>query len=506
MNLADAIAAHAEAVPDKTAIRFEGLDIGYDVLAARIDAAAGVLARDFAIRRGNRVAYLGLNHPDMLVLLFACARLGAIFLPLNWRLAGPEHEFILRDCKPRLLVAAADFAAQIAAIGATAAAIPKLSVGRTVPGWSSWETRLAAGGDPAVGTGSRDDPVLLVYTSGTTGTPKGALLTQANIHWNTANSIHMHAMSGYDHVLTTIPMFHVGGLNIQTVPVLLAGGTVTVHARFDAGATLDAIARDRPTLTVLVPAQMTALFAHPAWETADLSSLRLVTTGSTIVPVPLIERIHARDIPVIQVYGSTETAPVVVYQTAADAERKIGSAGRAGLHSEMRLVDDDGNEVPAGAPGEILIRGPQVMREYWGDPGGTAEVLRDGWFHTGDIGHLDADGWLYVNDRKKDVIISGSENIYPAELEAVLAGCEAIAENAVVARPDGTWGEVPVAVVVLRAAGEMDRAAVLALFEGRLARFKHPKDVVFVPALPRNAMGKVQKFRLREMVAGGGDG
>ncbi len=224
------------------------------------------------------------------------------------------------------------------------------------------------------------------------------------------------------------------------------------------------------------------------------------------MPVPPIRRLHERGVKVIQVYGSTETAPVVVYQTGDDAERRIGSAGRAGLHSEMRLVDEAGNEVPPGERGEILIRGPQVMREYWGDPNGTAAALRDGWFHSGDVGHLDGDGWLYVDERKKDVIISGGENIYPAELEAVLAECDAIAENAVVARRDGKWGETPVAAVVLRRDGELDRDAVLALFEGRIARYKHPRDVVFMPALPRNAMGKVQKFRLREIVAESGDG
>ncbi|MDH3231320.1 MAG: AMP-binding protein, partial [Alphaproteobacteria bacterium] len=432
MDIADWIMQHAGLTPDKAAIRFAGADIGYGALAARIEAAARVLAGNFAIGRGDRVAYLGLNHPDMLVLLFACARLGAIFLPVNWRLAPPEHDFILRDADPKLLVAAPEFADEIAAIGAAAAAIPKAGLDAPVDDWPSWDALVAGADGGALGATAPEDPVLLVYSSGTTGQPKGALLTQDNLFWNAANSIHMHGMTADDHVLTTIPMFHVGGLNVQTIPALHAGGTATLHARFDAGATLDAIARDRPTLTVLVPAQMTALFAHPDWESADLSSLRLVTTGSTIVPVPPIRRFHARGVKVIQVYGSTETAPVVVYQTGEDAERRIGSAGRAGLHSEMRLVDDAGDEVRPGERGEILIRGPQVMREYWGDPGATAAVLRDGWFHSGDIGHVDADGWLYVDERKKDVIISGGENIYPAELEAVLAGCDAIAESAVV--------------------------------------------------------------------------
>jgi fatty-acyl-CoA synthase len=505
MGIADWIKQHADATPDRTAIRFAGAEIGYRALAARIEAAARVLAREFAVRRGDRVAHLGLNHPEMLVLLFACARLGAIFVPLNWRLAPPEHAFMLRNSGAKVLIAEPEFAEHVTTIGA-AANLPKASLGAPLDDWPSWDGLLdAAQGDITAQAGD-DDAVLLVYTSGTTGRPKGAVLTQSNLFWNAANSIHMHDLTGDDHVLTTIPLFHVGGMNIQTLPALHAGATVTLHPRFDPAATLRAIAQDRPTLTVLVPAQMLALFDLAEWESADLSSLRFVTTGSTIVPVPLIERLHERGVKVIQIYGSTETAPVVVYQTLADAERKLGSTGRAGLHSEMRLVDDAGVEVGPGERGEVLISGPQVMREYWGDPAATREALRDGWFHSGDIGHLDADGWLYVDERKKDVIISGSENIYPAELEAVLAACDAIAESAVVARPDGKWGEVPVAAVVPRRAGEIDRDAVLALFEGRIARFKHPRDVVFLTALPRNAMGKVQKFRLREIVAEGGDG
>jgi len=496
---------HAEAVPDKAAIRFGGAEIGYGALAARIADASRVLANGLAIGHGDRVAHLGLNHPDILVLLFACARLGAMLVPLNWRLAPPEHEFILSDSTPKLLVAEPQFADHVAAIGPPADTMPKAGLGGYVAGWRDFDALLRDAGGPAPGGGGEDDPVLLVYTSGTTGRPKGAVLTQANIRWNAANSAHMHALTADDHVLTTIPLFHVGGLNIQTTPALQAGATVTLHPRFEPGATLDAFARDRPTLTVLVPAQMTALFDHPDWPAADLSSLRVVTTGSTTVPVPLIRRLHERGVPVIQIYGSTETSPVVVYQRREDAETRIGSAGRAGRYSEMRLVDDGGNDVAAGERGEIVIRGPQVMREYWGDPEGTAAALRDGWFHTGDVGHADAEGWLYVDERKKDVIISGSENIYPAELEAVLAECDAIAEGAVVARPDGKWGEVPVAAVVPRRVGAIDRGAVLALFEGRIARYKRPKDVVFLTALPRNAMGKVQKFRLREMVAGSGD-
>ncbi|MEE8445209.1 MAG: long-chain fatty acid--CoA ligase [Alphaproteobacteria bacterium] len=502
MNLSDWIERWADTAPDRVAVRFAGEEIGYAALARRISAAARVLDGELHVRRGDRVAHLGYNSLEMLVLIFACARTGAIFTPLNWRLAPPEHAFIVEDSGAGLLIAEPEFAGHVAAIGEAAARITCVSLGAASGDWLSWPALVAAQDSDHEANASGDDPLLLVYTSGTTGRPKGVVLTQDALYWNALNSTAMHELTEADHVLTAIPMFHVGGINIQTLPVLHAGGTVTLHPRFDADAVLEAIERDRPSLCVLVPPMMAALLDHPRWETADLSSLRVVTTGSSIVPLPLIRGFHARGLPVIQVYGSTETAPIATCLSRADAEAKIGSGGKAAMHCDMRLVDDAGAEVAPGQPGEILIRGANVMREYWGNRAATAEALRDGWFHSGDIGHLDADGYLYIDERKGDMIISGGENIYPAELEAVLAECPEVAECAVVARPDERWGEVPVAVVAPRDGAAIDKQAVLGLFKGRIARFKHPKDVLFLDALPRNAMGKVQKFRLREILCG----
>jgi acyl-CoA synthetase (AMP-forming)/AMP-acid ligase II len=291
--------------------------------------------------------------------------------------------------------------------------------------------------------------LLIVYTSGTTGQPKGTVLSQAAVACNALNSIHMHGLRARDHVLTVLPMFHVGGLNIQTLPALSCGATVTLHARFDAGATLGAIAADRPTLTLLVPATMQAMIGHPAWATTDLSSLRAVATGSTDVPVPLIEAFHARGVPVIQVYGSTETGPVCLYQQTAEAFETVGSIGRAGRHSDIRLIDEAGREVADGTPGEILVRGGNVAEGYWRQPELTAAAFRDGWYHSGDVALRDERGLYWFKDRIKNVIISGGENIYPAELERILHGLPGIAEAAVVGRRDQRWGEVPVAVVAL---------------------------------------------------------
>jgi fatty-acyl-CoA synthase len=436
------------------------------------------------VTAGDRVAYLGFNHPLVLELLYACARVGAIFAPLNWRLAPPEHREILRDCSPKVLFVGAELRAQAGEIGTSVETVGIDAV------------ELA----PAPGPALRPEPsapVLLVYTSGATGRPKGVLLTQEALAANARNSIAAHDLTSADHVLTVLPMFHVGGLNIHTTPALAAGARVTLHARFDAEAALRAIAVDRPTMLLVVPQVSAAMTSHPAWDSTDLSSLRLVTTGSSIVPPAVIRAWHGRGIPVTQVYGLTESAPVAICLRLEDARRKAGSCGKPTIHCEARILDESDRDAAPGQVGEIVLRGPNLLREYWGDPDATKASFIDGWLRTGDLAHRDDEGFFYVDDRKKDLVISGGENIRPAELENVLGECQAILEAAVVGRSDAHWGEVPVAFVVAKPGSVLTRADVLALFDGRLARFKHPRDVVFVDRLPRNAMGKVLKQELR---------
>jgi fatty-acyl-CoA synthase len=487
-GLAQLIERRAALSPADIAITFEGAPINGDTLWRATLAMAGRL-HGIGIAPGDRVAHLGTNNPAFLVLLLACARLGAMLVPLNWRLAVPEHDYMLDNAGAALLIHDAAFAEHVAALAASRPSCRMLDL-----------DALAAlpRDDATESVGGADSPVLIVYTSGTTGRPKGAVLTQGALIWNALNATLMHTLTAADHVLTTLPLFHVGGLNIQTLPVLLAGGRVTLHRRFDPAATLAAIAGDRPSLTVLVPAQMAALIAHPAWTTTDLSSLRMVATGSMIVPVPLIEAFHARGVPVVQVYGSTETAPIAIYLTREDHARKIGSCGRPGPHCVARIVGRDGADVAQGERGEILLRGANLMREYWRNPAATEIAFAGGWFHTGDIGHQDEDGYFFVDERKNDLIISGGENIYPAELEAILAEEERIAEAVVVGRPDARWGEVPVAYVVLRPGAAITTDEILARFAGRLARFKHPHAVIVTDALPKNALGKVLRYQLRE--------
>ncbi len=479
MDLSHWIERHARFAPGAVAIRFEGAEISYAELARRIQGAAAVLA-ERGVKRGDAVAWLGVNHPMVLVLLFACARLGAMLVPLNWRLAPPEIARVAADCAPKLVLVEKSFAGVLPGLG--------LEI---------LEAHTDCSPERA---GGEDSPLLLCYTSGSTGAPKGVVLTQRAILWNAVNSTHMHDLTSADRVLTTLPLFHVGGMNIQTTPALHAGASVTLHAKFDAAAALEAIERERITLAVLVPAQLSALMALPRWQSADLSSLRMISTGSTIVSEAFVRKVSARGVSVIQVYGSTETCPVAAYVRAGDALRKAGSAGVPALHCEVKVVGEDGAALPPGRDGEILVRGPNVAAGYWNAPEETARAFAGGWYRSGDLGHFDGEGHLYVVARKTEMIISGGENIYPAEVESVLLECAAIEEACVLGKPDARWGEKLVAAVVVKAGCRVTRGEVMGLFEGRLARYKHPKDVHFLERLPRTALGKVRKEDVRAAI------
>lgn len=499
MDLCSLIDRNAAFSPDKTAIAFEGKRLSYAVFAARIERAATALKQELGVGRGDRVAILSLNRPDYLVLLYACARLGAMLVPLNWRLAIAEQLFILTDAGAKVLVLEQAFEGILPQL---APATSVVGLDFVPPRGTTFEDLLAR--NEGNGRNPHTDlscPLLIVYTSGTTGRPKGAVLRQEALFWNGVMSQHMHNMTSDDHVLTVLPFFHVGGLNIQTTPALQLGATVTIHARFTPDTALATIEQDRPTLTAMVPAIIQAVSEHSAWDAADLSSLKAVATGSTIVPPHLIDRFVARGVPVLQVYGSTETCPIAIYTRLRGDLSRAGSTGLAGLCCEAKVIDQAGNEVPAGTPGEIAVRGSNVFFEYWGNADATRDALHDGWYRTGDIGLCDADGYFWVRDRKKNMIISGGENIYPAEVERVLLEHPDVSECAVIGRPDPRWDEVPIAYVIRRSGSRLEAAELRAHAQAQLARYKVPRDIVFVTDLPRTALGKVQHFLLKQLDA-----
>jgi fatty-acyl-CoA synthase len=500
MDLSDLIERNAAFTPDKPAIVFEGKTLTYADFTARIEQTARALKSEFGVVSGDRVAILSLNRPDYLVLLYACARLGAMLVPLNWRLAVAEQLFILSDATVKILLLERAFAEILPELKKRLPDTRIAGLDFSPPGGITFDALLTqATGDSRNLHTDLTCPLLIVYTSGTTGRPKGAVLRQEALLWNGVMSQHMHGLTSDDHVLTVLPFFHVGGLNIQTTPALHHGGMVTIHARFTPEVALAAIARDRPTLTVLVPAIIQAVTEHPGWATTDLSSLKAVSTGSTIVPPHLIERLVARGVPVLQVYGSTETCPIAVYTRLGGDLARTGSTGLPGLFCEAIVINDDGVELPPDRPGEIAVRGPNVFAEYWGNAEATREALRDGWYRTGDIGLRDADGYFWVHERKKNLIISGGENIYPAEVERVLLEHPDVRECGVIGRPDPRWDEVPVAYVIRRAECGVGAEELKAHVLTQLARFKVPREFVFVDDLPRTALGKVQHFMLRQI-------
>jgi fatty-acyl-CoA synthase len=431
--------------------------------------------RNQGLQPGDIVAWLGVNTPQMLALLLACARVGTVFLPLNWRLAPDELAAICQHAGVALLLCSADQRALAAELRARGAVPPRVT------------ERAPSGLQPG--------DVMLVYTSGTTGRPKGAIHTQAGMLANAEVAIAVQGLGVSTRALAVLPMFHVGGLCIQVLPTLLAGGQVMLHPRFDAGAWLHDVGAWRPSTSLLVPATLQALVNHPDWPAANLGSLRFVNTGSSVVPVPLIEAFHARGVPVAQVYGSTETGPFSIALRPGEALAQVGKVGRPAPGVKLRLMGRDGQPVRPGEVGEIQLRGPNLMRGYHREPLASA-FSADGWFATGDLGRTDADGVTEVVGRLKDMIISGGENVFPAEVENLLVGAPGLAECALVGLPDARWGEVPVLAVVAQPGQALDLALLRACYESRLARFKHPRQVVQLPELPKTALGKVQKSEL----------
>ncbi|WP_301546833.1 long-chain fatty acid--CoA ligase [Gordonia sp. X0973] len=497
MDLGSWISRRTAINPDRPAITFGDTTWTYGQLDDRINRLASVLAAG-GVRAGDRVGYAGMNHPSFLEALFAAARLGAIFVPLNFRLTGAELAYILGDAGIGTLIA------DEAMAGVIDSADVHLTrrIGVTpIEGWEPIEELIAAAeplSEPAVPEPS--DVALIMYTSGTTGRPKGAMLTHGNMFWNNVNALLSLDTSESDTSLVCAPLFHIGGLNVTTLITLQKGGHIVLMPAFDPTAACALIEKHRITTMFGVPAMFLFMSQVPQFTTADLSSIRFLVCGGAPVPEPLMKTYAARGLPFAQGYGLTETAPLALVIGIEESAAKIGSAGSKVLPlSEVRLVDAANNEVAVGESGEVCVRGPQVMAGYWHNPEATAAVIDDeGWFHTGDVGREDADGYVYIVDRVKDMVISGGENVYPAEVESVLYSHPAIAEVAILGLPDEKWGEAVTAVVALADGQSVTLEELRDYAKDKLAGYKLPLRLEFVDALPRNPAGKVLKFKLRD--------
>jgi fatty-acyl-CoA synthase len=502
VNWFGVLAHHAERSPEKAITVFEGESTTYAQMAASAVALAGGL-HERGVGPGDVVGLLSYNCPEFLQTIFAANYLGAVAMPINWRLAAPEVRYILEHSEARALVC--DEAMREVAGQATEGldALVRSCIGGTADAAGGWTTlaELAAGGGdpPARVLTEADDVHRLMYTSGTTGRPKGVMLTHANLAWKNLAHIVEFGFTEADLGLACGPLYHVGALDLTTTSLLAAGATVIVHRVFDAAAVVDELERSRVTTVWLAPAMVNAIMALPDVEARDLSSVRVIINGGEKMPIPLIERI-GRTFPsawFADAYGLTETVSGDTFLDRDSIVAKLGSVGRACLHLEVQVWDDEGRPVAAGERGEIVLRGPKVFKGYWRDPEATERAFAGGWFHTGDIGVLDEDGYLFIVDRLKDMIVSGGENIAGSEVERVLYEHAAVLEVAVVGRPDERWGEVPVAFVVLREGQVVTADELVAQCRDQLAKFKVPKDVTFLDALPRNPSGKVLKRDLR---------
>jgi len=503
-NWNNQVARHARMIPDRVALRFQGASVTWSTLHTRVERLADALARR-GVGLGDRVLILMLNRPEYLEVVLATNALGAIAVPVNFRMTVPEVSFLLRDSGARVVVADTTLAPLADAVRADVGG-PDLSIvvgGATEGDVLGYEDLVAedGAGYPAIDIPD-DTPALIMYTSGTTGRPKGAVLTHSNMAAQALTCIRAFQLNRPDDIgFCASPMFHIAALG-SMAPSLMLGLTTVIHpvGAFDPDVLLDVLEEEQVTTLFLVPVQWQAVCAAQQAQPRKLK-LRGISWGAAPASDTVLRAMAETfpDASNVAVFGQTEMSPITCVLDGEDALRKLGSVGRVIPTVQARVVDDDMNDVAPGEVGEIVYRGPTMMLEYWQNPAATADAFHGGWFHSGDLVRVDDEGFVYVVDRKKDMIISGGENIYCAEVENALFAHPKILEAAVIGRPDPRWGEIPVAVVALRpgAGGELTLDELQPFLDEQLARYKHPKAVVCVEMLPRNASGKVVKGELR---------
>jgi fatty-acyl-CoA synthase len=481
-------------------------DVGrftYRQLNARANRLANWLYDAVGVRRGDRVGMLALNGVEYLDAFFACGKLGAIFVPYNWRSHWKELVELIRQTTPKALLFSDEFRENVSRLQPECPSLTHyLHIeGEGLPAGQHYETTMQAHSNRPVSNPAVDaeDIVCLLFTGGTTGSPKGAQISYRMIAWNTLNTI-LHELQRGDITITHTPMFHTGGLLVYTLPLLTLGGTVVIMRQWAPDDMLDLIERERATMFFCVPTQYQMLMQSAKFAAASFKTVRFLTSGGAPLPLPVIQAYRERHGVIFkQGFGMTEFGPGIFSMGPEYAETKAGSIGMPNYFVDARIVNDVNQPLPPNEVGELALKGPMMCSGYFNNPEATREAVdAEGWFHTGDLARMDADGFYYIVDRKKDMFISGGENVYPVEIEKALYQHPSVAQCAVVGVPDETWGEVGKAFVVLKPGAPAAEAELLDHCRARLARYKAPKSIVFIDALPLSAAGKILKRELKE--------
>jgi fatty-acyl-CoA synthase len=502
INIGDWIQKWSFLQPHKKALIFEDRPFTYREVNLRTNRLCHFLLES-GIKKGDRISVLLYNCHQYIEIFFALSKIGGILVPLNWRLAGPELEFIINDSGSRMIIFDSDFQEMISSLR------PRLNlsggnyirIGTPGPGWAKdYEKGLlespAYGPQLQVSTGD-EDPHVLMYTSGTTGIPKGAILSHRKTFFNVLNADLFYNLTSEDIMIVARPLFHSGGLFVEAAPVLYKGGTLILRKWFRPHEILETIQKYRVTLLEMSATVYQFILQGCDLSQYDLGSIRSYFTGGERVPKAMLKEYYTKGMTVSQIFGQTE-ASTITSLSPADAASKIGSVGLPVFHGEVRIVDKAGKPVNPGEVGEIIVKGPTLMSGYWNRPDLTAETIRDGWLYTGDLAQTDEEGYIYIIDREKDMYISGGENVYPAEIEKILHIHPKIFDAGIVGVPDEKWGEVGKAFIVLKPGETMGNGEVLDFLKGKVAKYKIPKYVEYVRELPKTASGKIQKFVLKE--------
>lgn len=502
MNIGEWISKRAIIAPDKPFLAEKNRVYDNRQFDAKVNRTARALGH-LGVTKGMRIALLLSNSSEFLEIFFACAKTGIIMVPLNFRLAVPELLYIIRDSAPEMLIYSTEFAVPVAEIKTAGVHIGKYyrltaAAGQDDPVFTDYVENFEPIEPPAIADVSLPDPLFIMYTSGTTGDPKGAVLTHQNILFGAIHSLLGYGIDRSYKSLVVAPLFHIGALAASVTPIVYAGGSLVVGSFYSASETLQTICREKVNYMFAVPVMYQLMADAPEWSEADLSHVHFFISGGAPIPLPVIRKYQdEKGVGFVQGYALTETGRLTSLDLT-DSIRKAGSVGKEVFHVDLRIVDDRGCDVRTTEPGEIIVRGPNIFAGYWNKEAATKAAFTDGWFHTGDMGRRDEEGFVYIVGRKVEMIISSGENIYPVEVERALQGISGIKEAAVIGLADSKRGEVVGAFIIREKDAPITESVIVSALTGKIAYYKIPRKIFFVDEFPRNSSGKILKRILKK--------